>query len=69
MRMNTWRRLHFVAMLGIGCWLFEGGCLGFAQEQLEVLVAPEANNPALVLTSWVFRTFGPQVLRFSKFFS
>jgi hypothetical protein len=69
MRKNLWTRLRFLALLGVGCWLLEGGCLGFAQQQLEVIVAPEANNPALVLTSWVFRTFGPQILKFSEIFS
>jgi hypothetical protein len=69
MRKQVWNRLRFVVMLAAGCWLFEGGCLGFVQEQIEVVGAPFSNNPHLVISSWVFQRFGPEILKISDWFN
>lgn len=62
-RGTLWNRLRWVAMLSAGCWLFEGGCLGFVQRELEVLMAPQS-NPTLIRTSLLYEVFGPGFLSF-----
>jgi hypothetical protein len=59
-----WNRLRWMVMFIAGCWLFEGGCLGIIQRELEVLVAPGSNSPLLVRNSYLYEIFGPRFLAF-----
>jgi hypothetical protein len=65
MRRGTyWKRLRWVMMLAVGCWLFEGGCLGWVQIQMEVLMAPQSNSPVLIRDSFLYELFGPRLIAF-----
>ncbi len=57
-------RLAWVAVFLAGCWLFQGGCLGFVQRELEVLVAAEANG-VLIRSSYLYDLLGPALIAFS----
>ncbi len=63
-RSTYWKRLRWVVMLIAGCWLFEGGCLGIIQRELEVLMAPGSNSPTMVRNSYLFEIFGPRLFAF-----
>ena len=62
MRRNAmWDRLAWVVTFSAGCWLFQGGCLGFVQREIEVLVAGEANG-VLIRSSYLYDVFGPGLI-------
>jgi hypothetical protein len=63
-RGRYWKRLRWVVMFTAGCWLFEGGCLGAIQLQLEVLMAPGSNSPTLIRNSFLYEVFGPGLFAF-----
>lgn len=62
-RCKVWNRFRWIALLVSGCWLFDGGCVGFVQRELEVLMAP-GSNPTLVRNSFLYDVFGPELLVF-----
>lgn len=64
-RSIIWDRFTWVLMFTTGCWLFQGGCIGAVQRELEVLLAAEANGP-LILQSYVFKVFGPSLIAFTN---
>ncbi|NLE58383.1 MAG: hypothetical protein GX616_08485 [Planctomycetes bacterium] len=57
-------RFAWVVMFSAGCWLLQGGCMGFVQRELEVLVAAEANG-VLIRSSYLYDLLGPALIAFS----
>ena len=54
----TWR-LSVLAMSG---WLFQAGCIRTIQQELEVLLRPEANS-TLIRESFLVDFFGPEIIK------
>ncbi|HPD31850.1 MAG TPA: hypothetical protein PLL20_17800 [Phycisphaerae bacterium] len=54
-------RLAMEVLFLAGYWLFQGGCLGFVQRELEVLVAAESNG-VLIRSSFLYEVFGPRLI-------
>lgn len=64
-RNRRWNLLSWVVMLSAGYWLFQGGCLGVLQREIEVLVAAESNG-VLIRSSYLYEIFGPRLIAWSN---
>lgn len=65
---NRWHRWACALLMSsMGGWLFQTGCLRTMQNEIDLLLAPEANLD-YVHQSGLVKTFGPEILNFSSFF-
>ena len=62
--MTRWLRVwgRWVILLSMSGWLFQAGCARIVQQELEVLIAPNASS-TLINGSFLVNIFGPGVLQ------
>lgn len=67
--MRTWKKYRWVGIALGGYLLGAPGCLGLVQQQIEVLGSVGAiGNDLLFRQSFLFDSFGPQLLVFFREF-